>query len=78
MPRRTAANLAASAGCDVATSIGKQTTILVVGDQDLRRLAGPERSAKQRQAEELISKGQAIRILGESDFRVIVRETELG
>ena len=78
VPRRTAANLAASAGCNVATSIGKQTTIIVVGDQDLRRLAGHERISKQRQAEELISKGQAIRILGESDFRVMVREAALG
>ncbi|MFV1992122.1 MAG: exonuclease domain-containing protein [Acidimicrobiales bacterium] len=77
MPRRTAANLAASAGCDVATSIGKQTTVVVVGDQDLRRLAGHERSAKIRKAEMLISKGQAIRILGESDFFALVDAKEL-
>ena len=76
MPRRTAANLAASAGFDVATSVGKQTTVVVVGDQDLRALAGHERSAKQRKAEELISKGQAIRMLGESDFRALVGAKE--
>ena len=77
MPRRTAVNLAVSAGCDVATSVGKQTTVVVVGDQDLRRLAGHEKSAKLRKAEVLISKGQAIRILGESDFCALVDAKEL-
>ena len=77
MPRRTAANLAVSAGCDVATSVGKQTTVVVVGDQDLRRLAGHEKSAKLRKAEVLISKGQAIRILGENDFCALVDAKEL-
>ncbi len=76
MPRRTATNLAVSAGCDVATSVGKQTTVVVVGDRDLRRLAGHERSAKLRKAEVLISKGQAIRILGESDFCALVDAKE--
>ena len=77
MPRRTAVNLAVSAGCDVATSVGKQTTVVVVGDQDLRRLAGHEKSAKLRKAEVLISKGQAIRILGENDFCALVDAKEL-
>lgn len=72
MPRRTASELAASAGCDVATTVGKRTTVVVVGDQDLRSRAVNERSAKLRKAEALISKGQAIRILGESDFRALV------
>ena len=76
MPRRTAADLAASAGCDVATTVGKRTTVVVVGDQDVRALAGQERSAKHRKAEELILKGQAIRMLGESDFRALVDANE--
>ncbi len=71
--RREAAQLAASAGCEVTASVGKSTTLLVVGDQDVRRLAGHDRSSKHRKAEELIAKGQSIRIVGESDFRRLVR-----
>lgn len=68
IPRREAAALAASAGCDVAAAVKKSTTLLIVGDQDVIKLAGNEKSAKHRKAEELISKGQPIRILRESDF----------
>jgi len=70
--RREAADLAAAAGCQVADSVNKTTTLLIVGDQDIRRLAGQEKSSKHRKAEELKSKGQAIRILGESDFQRLV------
>lgn len=69
IPRREAATLAASAGCEVAASVTKSTTVLVVGDQDIGRLAGHDKSSKHRRAEELIEKGQPIRILTESDFR---------
>ena len=73
IPRSEAAKLAAMAGCDVGDSISKKkTTVLVVGDQDTRKLAGHEKSSKQRKAEELIAAGVAIRILGESDFRLLV------
>ena len=44
----------------------------VVGDQDIRHLAGHEKSNKHRKAEELIAKGQPIRILAERDFAAIV------
>jgi DNA polymerase-3 subunit epsilon len=66
--RREAADVAAAAGCRVDENVTKHTTLLVVGDQDLRKLAGHERSSKQLKAEHLISKGQPIRLLGESDF----------
>jgi DNA polymerase III subunit epsilon len=72
IPRREAADLAAAAGCRVEDGVTKHTTILVVGDQDLRMLAGNEKSSKQIKAEHLISKGQPIRILGEGDFVRIV------
>lgn len=72
MPRREAADLAASAGCTVASSVNSRTTLLVVGDQDLRRLEGHEKSAKHRKADDLIANGQSIRVLGESDFRRLV------
>jgi len=72
IPRRLAAQIAADAGCKVAPSVGESTTLLVIGDQDIRRLAGQEKSSKHRRAEELIARGQAIRILGESDFGRLV------
>ena len=73
MPRREAADMAARAGCQVVTAVSKSTTLLVVGDQDLRRTAGEEKSSKHRKADELISKGHPIRILGESDFEALVQ-----
>ena len=39
MPRREAADIAASIGCDVDAGVTKRTTLLVVGDQDVQRLA---------------------------------------
>jgi DNA polymerase-3 subunit epsilon len=72
MPRRDAAELAARAGCDVADTVTKKTTLLVVGDQDIRRLAGHEKSTKHRKAEQLLADGQQIRILGEADFSAMI------
>jgi DNA polymerase III subunit epsilon len=72
MPRHDAAVAAANAGCEVEPGVTKHTTLLVVGDQDIRRLAGHEKSSKHRKAEELINKGQRIRIVGESDFKRII------
>ncbi|MBI2323306.1 MAG: hypothetical protein HYU88_14710 [Chloroflexi bacterium] len=72
MSRKEAARMAAHAGCEVVASVQKTTSLLIVGDQDIRKLGGHEKSAKQRKAEGLIEKGQAIRILGESDFRRLV------
>lgn len=69
MLRREAAELAAAAGCEVDSGVTKRTTVLVVGDQDIARLAGHEKSSKHRKAEELMAHGQRIRIVGESDFR---------
>jgi DNA polymerase-3 subunit epsilon len=74
IPRREAADLAADIGCDVASGVTKKTTMLVVGDQDITRLAGKSKSSKHLKAEELIAKGQAIRILKESDFKELVRQ----
>ena len=73
MHRHEAADLAEAIGCEVAASVNKDTTILVVGDQDIRRLAGHEKSSKHRKAEDLITKGVPIRIIGESDFLEVVR-----
>jgi DNA polymerase-3 subunit epsilon len=72
IPRREAADLAARAGCDVASSVTKKTTLLIVGDQDVTKLAGKTKSSKHLKAEELIAQGYPIRILRESDFQNIV------
>lgn len=70
--RQEAADAAVAAGCRVDENVSKHTTLLVVGDQDLRVLNGHEKSSKHRKAEMLIAQGQSVRILGESDFRRIV------
>ncbi|MBL4607048.1 MAG: 3'-5' exoribonuclease [Pseudomonadales bacterium] len=76
IPRKEAADFAANIGCKVAPSVTKKTTLLVVGDQDLSKLSGKDKSSKHIKAEELISKGQSIRILKESDFQELVKNTE--
>ncbi len=72
MSRQKAQDLAASVGCEPSNGVTKKTTILVVGDQDLSRLAGKQKSSKHLKAEELIKVGQEIRIIGESDFLAMV------
>jgi len=74
--RREAADLAAAAGCEVIASVTKATTLLVVGDQDVKKLAGHEKSKNHRKAEKLAGKGQPIRILRESDFLALVGQAK--
>lgn len=76
IPRSIAAEMAAKVGCEVTEGINKKTTILVVGDQDIRKLAGHEKSSKYRKAEKLIAEGCQIRILRESDFKELVSLAE--
>lgn len=73
MPRREAADLAHKAGAAVEPGVTRHTSMLVVGDQDIEKLAGHDRSSKHRKAEQLISKGQPIRIVGEADFMSLCR-----
>ncbi len=73
IPRREAADLAASIGCSVSSGVNKKTSLLVVGNQDVSKLAGKKKSSKHLKAEYLISKGQRIRIIKESDFKELVR-----
>jgi DNA polymerase-3 subunit epsilon len=74
IPRRSAAVMAHDAGAAVEPSVTKETTLLVVGDQDLEKLNGQDKSSKHRKAEQLIEAGQNIRILCEADFMSICRE----
>lgn len=68
IPRRDAAEMADLLGAAVDPSVTKKTTMLVVGDRDISRF-GSEKSGKHRKAEDLIGKGQAIRILCEADWK---------
>ena len=74
IPRREAADLAAAAGCVVASGVTKCTTLLIVGDQDVTKLGGHNKSSKHRKAEACVAKGQAIRILRESDFQSLIED----
>jgi len=68
IPRNKAADLAADAGCEVDSGVTKDTTLLIVGDQVARLAPGQSKSTKHIKAEALIARGQAIRILQESNF----------
>lgn len=72
-PRQFAADRAAAAGCRVDDGVTKHTTILVVGNQDIRVLAGKPKSSKHLKAEALIAKGQQLRIITERDFLEITK-----
>ena len=72
IPRREAADLAAKLGCQVASGVTKKTTMLVVGDQDVAKLSGKEKSSKHLKAEQLILSGQKIKIIKESDFKELI------
>lgn len=71
LPRRDAADLAASAGFEVIQGVTKKLDILVVGDQDISKLNNHSKSAKHRKAEKLIEEGKGLRIIQESDFLAI-------
>ncbi|WP_025235711.1 exonuclease domain-containing protein [Mannheimia sp. USDA-ARS-USMARC-1261] len=75
MPRQTAAEKAASVGCDVVDGVSKKVTLLVKGIQDKSRLAGKKLSNKEIKAKDLISKGHIIKIISEDDFLKMIGES---
>ena len=72
--KRDLEHLAADVGCDVRSSVTEATTLLMLGDQDMRKLAGKKTSQKELDADRLIEKGQYIRKLRETDFRALVND----
>lgn len=76
-PRAEMAAQANAMGAGVSDGVTKKTTILVVGDQDIKRLAGHEKSSKHRKAEELQAKGKPIQIMRESDWAAMIALFEL-
>ena len=73
MVRSDATRIAEEAGASVGKGVTKATTLLVVGDQDLRLVGDDGKSSKHEKAEKLIAGGQPIRIIGESDFFALVK-----
>lgn len=69
--RHEAANIASALGFQVTQSVTKNTTFLVVGDQDIRKFSGKMKSSKQIAAEKLIASGTQIKIIKESDFMAL-------
>lgn len=68
MSRETAADHASKYGFKIGSGVTKKTDYLVVGVQDLDKLAGHEKSLKHRKAEELIKNNFSIKIITESNF----------
>jgi DNA polymerase-3 subunit epsilon len=73
MTRKEMAGHAPECECQVMDNVTCDTTILLVGDQDIERLMGYEKSSKQRKAEALIERGKEIKILTESDFMSLLK-----
>ena len=71
-PLPKAEAIAAEIGCRVSSEVTKKTTLLVEGRQDIRKLAGHEKSKKRRRAEELIEQGVPLKILNEAQFETLV------
>jgi DNA polymerase-3 subunit epsilon len=78
MSRSEAAEIAASVGMTVKPNVTRQTTHVVVGDQDLSVLAGHAKSSKHRKAEEMQSAGHSVQILSERDFMALVSSARRG
>ena len=66
--RKDAMQQVLDVGGECAGGVNKNTNVLVVGEQDLRRLKGGNRSSKMIKAEKLASEGKEIEIIGERDF----------
>lgn len=67
--RRDAMQAVVDRGGIASRGVTRKTELLVTGFQDLTRLAeGQSESAKLRKAQELVARGLALEIVGESDF----------
>ena len=76
MTRQQAFDLAAMVGASCERGVTKRTNVLVMGDQDARRLRpGATLSSKARKAFALQSKGQAIEVMGEEDFLALTSDS---
>ncbi|MEF2545951.1 exonuclease domain-containing protein [Aurantimonas sp. E1-2-R+4] len=74
-PRAKAEEIANALGFTTAAAVTKKAAILVVGLQDRDKLAGYEKSSKQRKAEILRDTGHEIDIISEADFWALVPDS---
>ncbi|MFT8871264.1 MAG: exonuclease domain-containing protein [Sporolactobacillus sp.] len=72
MDRREACQKVADLGGINGNNVTKKTNFLVIGDQDAGLLQGHAKSSKLRRAEQLVSEGQPIQIIFESDFLKLI------
>jgi DNA polymerase III epsilon subunit-like protein len=80
MTRARAHELLAEAGGQPINGVSKKTDVLVIGEQDPRRLSlGSAASGKQRKAASILSAGHPIEVITEVDFlqRLAITETSL-
>ena len=75
MTRTQAKDAAAKLGCTIGERVTKKTTLLVVGGPDIHKLETKDKSGKHRHAEKNIAQGQLIRILKESDFMSMAKDS---
>ena len=73
MNRDTASSYASLYGFEIGSGVTKKTSCLVVGTQDLEKLAGHEKSSKHRKAEKLIDDGISIEIISEKKFLDMIK-----
>lgn len=77
IPRTLAARMAMDVGLEVTNSVSKKTDFLVVGDQDITKLAGRDKSTKHVKAEKLMNEGFPLRIIGETDFCELIDSSDI-
>lgn len=72
LSRRDAAQLVVDAGGEFSQNMTSTTDLLVVGRQDLDKLAGHTSSAKMRKAEKMAAEGHHIEVIDEMDFQELI------
>lgn len=68
MPRKDAMQMVVNVGGKCNNGVTKATNYLVMGIQDYSKFTDGEKSSKLKKAEELISKGADLEIIGEDEF----------
>ena len=69
LTRKEAMQAVVNVGAECASSINRHTNFIVVGNQDLSKLAeGETKSGKMKKAETMIHNGQDLEVLNESEF----------
>lgn len=72
MPRKDAMQQVVDIGGICVDSINKTVNYLVIGENDMNKLKGKDRSSKMLKVEKLVSEGYDIEVIGESEFLKIL------